>query len=109
MVITTQPTAPLTSGGLFQQQPVLTLKDRFNNTCTNNSTTEISVGISGGMGSWTVSGTTPRTAVNGIVTFDDLTATNTTLADVTNASLLFNSAGLSSVTSNTMTIPVPAG
>src|SRR6185436_5560885 len=80
LAILTQPSATAMAGVVFAQQPLIRLQDQFGNFCTNNSSTVVSAAR--GAGSGTLQGATNRTAVNGIVTFTNLShnvATNITL------------------------------
>lgn len=98
-------TAPASNGGAFVTQPVIEIIDEFGNTCTGDSSTQLTVSKKDA-GAWTLTGTTNRTAVNGIVTFSGLGATNT--AQVINAQLALNSVGMTEITSAVVTLPAPA-
>ncbi|MFA5011874.1 MAG: kelch repeat-containing protein [Ignavibacteria bacterium] len=100
--ITSQPTAPNNNGESLAQQPVIAIQDQYSNTVTTASNL---VMASVGAGTWTLGGTTSKTAVSGVVTYSDLTATS--LASVTGATISFTSSGLTGVTSNTFNIPAP--
>ncbi len=100
--ITTQPTAPASNGGFLAQQPVIAIQDQYGNTVT--TATDL-VMASVGAGTWTLGGTTSKTALSGVVTYLDLTATS--LASVTGATISFSSSGLTGITSNTFNIPAP--
>ncbi|WP_192895380.1 S-layer homology domain-containing protein [Pelotomaculum sp. FP] len=106
MELTQDITAPASNGGQFAQQPKVTLKDTYGNTCTNDSTTEVTVSKKDA-GSWTLTGTVTVTASSGTVTFTDLGATNE--AQVDNAQMAFNATGLTEATSTTVTLPAPVG
>jgi len=106
MSLTTDITAPATNGGQFAQQPVITLKDTYGNTCAGDSSTQVTASEKES-GNWILTGTVTKTASNGVVTFTGLGATNT--AQVNNAQLAFNAAGLTEVVSVTVTLPAPAG
>ncbi len=74
--VSTQPLPGAASGDEFATQPVVKLKDQYNNYCT----TGISVGANvsaeahNGTGSWTISGTTSKNAVLGVAEFTNLKA-----------------------------------
>jgi len=104
MEVTQNITAPETNGGTFAQQPIITIKDVFGNTCTNDNTTEVTVSKKD-EGTWTLTGTTTVTAVYGVTTFTGLGATNS--SRVVNAQLAFNSEGISEITSSMVTLPAP--
>ncbi len=100
--ITTQPTAPLSNGGTLDAQPILQLKDQYNNNCTTDGTSTVTLSETGD-GTWTVGGTNPGTASGGIVTFTDLTASSDMQVD--NATITFD-LGSFSDESNAFTIGV---
>ena len=102
MTVSTNITAPLSNGGQFAQQPVITLKDSYGNTCTGNNSTQVTASRKDS-GTWTLTGTATRTASGGIVNFTDLGASN--ILELSNAQLAFNTTGLSEVTSTTVTLP----
>jgi len=60
------------AGALLTTQPVLSILDAFDNLVVSDSSTAISVAIKSGSGG-ELGGTVSRTAVGGIVTFDNLT------------------------------------
>ncbi|WP_207535893.1 beta strand repeat-containing protein, partial [Desertivirga arenae] len=101
MVINQQPSSTAFSGAQLSQQPVVYLYDAYGNLATNNSTTQVTVSIGSGTGS--LSGTLTKTAVNGIVTFNDLAISGSGVQ-----TLSFASSGLNSVTSNTITVSATA-
>jgi hypothetical protein len=99
--ILTQPSTTATAGVPFAQQPVLQVRDQFGNLrSTANGVTDTTVVTAArGIGSGTLQGTTNRTAVNGLVTFTNLShnvATNITLA--------FSASGLSGTNSGSVTV-----
>lgn len=102
MVVGRDITAPLTYGGQFAQQPELSLLDQFGNICSQDSSTQITAAQKDS-GDWTLTGTASVTAVNGVVKFMDLGATNEDQVD--DAQLAFNAAGLTEVTSGAVTLP----
>ncbi|MGA0885883.1 MAG: fibronectin type III domain-containing protein [Ilumatobacteraceae bacterium] len=68
LVMVTQPAAGASEASL-STQPVVRITDADGNTMTSDSSTQVTVAASGG----TLGGTTTVTAVNGVVTFTDLT------------------------------------
>ncbi|WP_058300607.1 S-layer homology domain-containing protein [Gorillibacterium timonense] len=105
MALTTDITAPSSNGGAFAQQPVVTLRDAYGNTSTNDSTTVVTVSKKDA-GTWTLTGTATATASTGVVTFTGLGATNA--AEVTGAQLAFDATGLTQIASQTVILPAPA-
>ncbi|MFY7883742.1 MAG: hemoblobin-interacting domain-containing protein, partial [Dolichospermum sp.] len=99
--ITTQPTAPATNGGSLAVQPVVVIRDQYNNLTASTATVTAAVGA----GTWTIGGTTSRDGVSGTATFSGLTATSA--AAVTGATIVFTCAGLTDITSNTFNIIAP--
>ena len=106
MTVSTNITAPASNGGNFAQQPVITLKDAHGNISAGDNATQVTASKKDA-GTWTLTGTTVKTAVNGIATFTNVGATNT--AQVLNAQLAFDATGLTQVTSATVTLPAPVG
>ncbi len=104
MTLTQEITAPLANGGQFAQQPEVTLKDAFGNTCTNDNTTVVTASKKDA-GSWTLTGITTATASAGVATFTNLGATNA--AAVNGAQLAFDVAGLTQITSSSVTLKPP--
>ncbi len=105
MAVTQDITAPASNGVTFAQQPRITIKDAYGNTCTGDNTTVVTAAKEDA-GTWTLTGTTTATARSGVATFTNLGATNTAL--VNNAQLGFTATGLTKVTSITVTLPAPA-
>jgi hypothetical protein len=99
--ISTLPAAPLNNGDALATQPVVQIRDQYNNVCTTDNSSTVTAAV--GAGTWTLGGTTTVTAISGVVTFSGLTATSS--AAVTGATIVFSSSGLSNVTSNTFNIP----
>lgn len=97
--------APAMNGGKFAQQPKITLQDQYGNTCTGNSTTQVTA-AKNDSGSWTLTGNKTTTASSGVASFSDLGATNT--ASVSDAQLKFSVTGLIDVTSAKVTLPPPS-
>ena len=91
---TTQPVGPVENGGLLTTQPVVTLYDTYNNPCTDgpSSTREITLQAKTGSG-WTLGGTVAASAVNGVVTFTNLTVTNPSGLAITDAQLMYEVVG----------------
>ena len=103
MTLTQDITAPTVNGGQFAQQPSLKFTDSSGNLCTNDSTTQVTASREDA-GSWTLTGTTTVAAVNGIVTFADLGATNT--EQVTGARIRFTPTAATNVYLSTeVTLP----
>jgi hypothetical protein len=104
MKLTTDITAPTVNGGMFGNQPVITIKDAYGNICTGDNSTEVTAAKKDN-GDWNLTGNLTKKAVNGVVTFTDIGGTNVVL--VNNAQLSFTTAGLTEVTSSTVTMPMP--
>jgi hypothetical protein len=104
MALTTDITAPTSNGGVFAQQPVVTLYDAYGNLSTGNNSTVVTVSKKDS-GEWTLTGTTTVTANAGVATFSNLGATNA--AEVTGAQLAYDVSGLMQMTSQTVTLPWP--
>lgn len=91
---TAQPKGPSISGGLLQQQPIVTLYDKYDNPCTDGPDSSRSVNLTRAVNdSWTLSGTTSKMAINGVATFTDLTSTNPSGSQINDAKLSFTYAG----------------
>lgn len=101
LAVTTQPKAPLGSGGVLATQPVVSVQDAFGNTVASTASIVAQVGA----GSWTLGGTTSKTASSGVATFSGLTAFGTNA--VTGATISFTASGLTGATSSTFNIPAP--
>ena len=103
LVVSTQPVPGAASGTLFATQPVVTLKDKYNNICTNgpSATANVTATSQAGTGTWTIGGTATKAAVAGVVTYTDLTCT---LSSYGNGAVSFTS-GAATVDSNTFTVP----
>ncbi len=97
---TTSPSASTVAGVAFAQQPVITLKDGFGNTVTDDNTTPVTLALTSGSG--TLRGTVTKTAVSGIVNFST-NALNITLAG-SDKRLTATSMGLTSATSTVFAI-----
>ena len=105
MAVTQNIIAPASNGGNFAQQPKVTLKDAYGNTCTSDNATIVTVAKEDA-GTWTLTGTTTATAISGVATFTNLGATNSTI--VSNAQLGFTSGIMTKVTSTAIALPAPA-
>ena len=105
---TTQPLGPAVSGGQLAQQPVLTLYDTYNNVCADGPSGNASITLQRAVGdSWTLGGTNTVTAVNGVVTFTDLTATNPGGTAIPDARMGYTHAGLPNFTVYSESFIVP--
>ena len=96
-------TAPAVNGGNFAQQPIVQIRDEYNNICTSDNATTVTASKKDA-GTWTLTGTGTITVSSGIGTFAGLGATNE--AEVLSAQVAFNSTGLTEVLSATVTLPV---
>jgi regulation of enolase protein 1 (concanavalin A-like superfamily) len=101
--ITTQPVGPAVNGGTLATAPVVRVQDRYGNTVTT-STALIVAAFEAGTGSWTLGGTTSRSAVAGVATFGGLTATGSG-GPISGARIRFTSGGLTLVVSSAFMIP----
>src|SRR6185503_4908663 len=70
LTINTQPSTTATAGVAFAQQPVIRVEDQFGNLRTNDTNTVVTA--SRASGTAVLQGVTNRTAVNGVVTFTNL-------------------------------------
>ena len=105
LVVTVQPTAPLSNGGLLVTQPVVQIKDQYGNATTS---TCLVTATSTAPGTWTIGGTTAVSGVAGTVTYTNLTATSA--AAVPGATIRFTlSAGCGggTIVSSSFNIPNP--
>jgi hypothetical protein len=102
LVITTQPTAPAADGGRLATQPVVVVQDQYGNATTSTA----SITNVAGQGTWSLSGTTTKTAVSGTATFTDLNAFSTNT--VIGATIHFTSGNLTAADSTPgFNIPAP--
>ncbi|EET89493.1 Fibronectin type III domain protein [Clostridium carboxidivorans P7] len=103
LVVSRQPAAGITSGDEFATQPIVTLKDQYDNTCSTgvSSTVNVVASAKSGTGTWTIGGTATKAALAGTATFTDLTCSLTAAG---NGAIHFAS-GTPAVDSNTFTIP----
>ncbi|AWH83627.1 hypothetical protein HYN59_00185 [Flavobacterium album] len=99
LAITTQPTAPSVNGGTLTAQPVVVVRDQYNNLTTSTA----SITAAATAATWTLSGTVTISAAAGTATFSGLTASTPT--SLTGAAIQFTSPGLTGITSNTFSIP----
>lgn len=97
LAINTQPSATATAGQSFAQQPVLYVLDVFGNRVKSDNSTQISAARNDGEG--TLQGTKTITVTQGIATY-----TNLHHQKANTISIRFSAPGLSSVTSNNITI-----
>ena len=102
MAVTTQPTAPSFNGGTLATQPVVTLRDLYGN--RSASTANVIV-TQGGGGAWALGGGLTVAAIDGVATFNGLTAGHTVA--LTGATLSFSSGILEPVSSSAFIIPAP--
>ncbi|CAM5350003.1 putative protein OS=Lysinibacillus sphaericus OX=1421 GN=LS41612_14820 PE=3 SV=1 [Lysinibacillus sphaericus] len=101
MKVTTALKAPTMNGGLFSQQPVVTLYDAYENVSVNDYTKIITVAKKDA-GAWTLTGTLTAKANAGIVSFSDLGLVNS--PNVSGAQLSFDATGLGQITSSGVTL-----
>jgi hypothetical protein len=109
-LLITQPVAPSASGGTLIGNPVLVVADQYNNGTTNpypNVSVAASVASPGG---WTLGGSTVQPAVNGVVTFTNLSATVNGSTAVSGAKITFTLTGyapISTTNSSAFNISAP--
>lgn len=101
MKLTTDIIPPSVNGGVFGQQPVLTLYDGCGNVSVNDNTKVVTV-TKKDIGAWTLTGTLTATANAGIVSFSNLGAKNA--AKVTGAQLTFDATGLAPLSSTAVSL-----
>jgi hypothetical protein len=101
LAVTTQPKAPNADGGPLATQPVVAVQDQFGNAVASTA----SITAAPVQATWTLGGTTTRSAVNGTATFTGLTAFSTNA--VAGATITFTSSGLTAATSSSFNIPAP--
>jgi uncharacterized protein (TIGR02597 family) len=97
LTIQIQPSSTATAGVPFAVQPVIRLEDVSGNLVTNDNSTVVTATRSAGVG--TLQGSTSVTAVNGLVTF-----TNLSHRYANNITLAFTSGSLASATSSVVTV-----
>ncbi|MFQ6108181.1 MAG: PKD domain-containing protein, partial [Candidatus Aminicenantales bacterium] len=71
LVFSQQPTDAV-AGATIAPPVTVEVRDQWNNLCTSDSTTSVSIAINNNPGGGTLSGTTTQTASSGIATFNDL-------------------------------------
>jgi adhesin/invasin len=100
LVLVTEPSASTAAGVAFAQQPVVQLRDGFDNLVTTDSSTVVTATLTTGTG--TLSGTVTETAASGVANF----AGNGLSIDLpgTNKVLTFSAGGLTSDASAAFTI-----
>src|SRR5206468_3489295 len=97
LTVQTQPSATATAGTAFAIQPVVRIEDTFGNLCSSDNSTVVTAARNAGTA--TLQGTTSRTAVNGVVSFINLS--HNVANDIT---LTFAGTGLSSANSGTISV-----
>jgi hypothetical protein len=70
LTLQTQPSATATAGVVLAQQPVIRIEDSFGNLMSSDNSIVVTVSL--GFGSAALQGTLSRTALNGVVTFTNL-------------------------------------
>ena len=98
LAIKTQPSSSAAAGAPFAVQPQIAVCDGFGNTLTSDNSTQVTA-ARGSSGTSTLSGVLTRTAVNGIVSF-----TNLTYSKAETMKIDFTSAGLAHIESNSITV-----
>src|SRR5206468_1086049 len=93
LTIQTQPSATATAGTAFAIQPVVRIEDAFGNLCSSDNSTVVTATRNAGTA--TLQGTTSRTAVNGVVTFSNLSYNK-----AENMTVDFGTGGLTGTTSS---------
>ncbi|MDQ2180893.1 hypothetical protein, partial [Marinifilum sp. D714] len=88
--ITTQPAAPATNGATLATQPVLQLKDQYDNNCDSDGATQVDATATGN-GTWTLGGSLPQSASGGVVNYTGLTASSND--EVSAATITFDLGG----------------
>src|SRR5439155_12864106 len=97
LTILTQPSSTATAGVVFAQQPALRVEDAYGNLRNGDNSTVVTAARSAGSGA--LRGTTNIAAINGIVTF-----TNLSHNAATNITIAFTSGGLSGTTSSVVAL-----
>lgn len=97
-----QPTAPAENGDLLANQPVISLKDRYNNDCSSENTIVISAS-KGDENTWILGGSVDQQVVNGSASYTDLTASSS--AALAGVFIAFSANGFDTITSNVFDIP----
>lgn len=107
LTVSTQPTAPASSGAVLATQPAVTVLDQYSNPVATGQ--PINAIVTSGQGSsWSLGGTVAaNTNGSGIATFTNLTATNLT-AGIYSATIdFYPDFGTGTATSNSFNIPAP--
>src|SRR5262249_31552744 len=101
LTILAQPSPTATAGVAFTLQPVIRIEDQFGNLRSSDNATVVTPTPSAGSG--TLQGSTNVTAINGLVTFTNLSHTV-----ATNITIQFTSGALTSATSTGVAVsPAP--
>ena len=95
--IDNQPSTSATAGNQFTTQPVVSVRDQYNNIVKTNDA--ITVQASRGKGSGTLQGTTSKVVSSGVATFTDLYHKKANTIDIK-----FSGGGFSSLRSNDITV-----
>jgi len=101
IVMVTEPTGPSVNGGQLQDQPVVKLQDSYNNDCTTDNSTSVTV-AKGDAGNWTLGGDVTASVNTGILSYTNLTASSNEA--ISSAFLSFSSTGLTGVNSSTFSL-----
>ena len=101
LVITTQPTAPLGSGGPLTTQPVVKVEDLYGNVVTNI----VNITAAAAQSTWTLGGTTTMATSAGSAIYSGLTAFSATATG--GDTISFTYSGLSVTSSPAFNIPAP--
>ena len=99
MVLTTEPVGGA-SGEVLATQPVITLRDSAGNTAITDSSSVVTVTLASGSGG-SLGGTLTATAVNGVVTFADVSLSGVVGTDYT---FDFTSGSLTTITSGNVQV-----
>ena len=97
LTIQTQPSTTATAGTAFANQPVVRIEDAFGNLCSSDNSTVVSA--TRNLGTASLQGTSSRTAVNGVVTF-----TNLSYNKAENLTIDFSTGGLTGATSSNFVV-----
>jgi hypothetical protein len=100
LVVTQQPSPTATAASVFATQPVVKLEDQYGNVVVGDSTDTVTA-TRGPDGTSTLEGTTTVTLVNGVATFSGLSYNK---AEVMDISFSTDASGVSSATSNKITV-----
>jgi hypothetical protein len=103
LIFTTQPSTPTTAGSAFGTQPVVTVEDTNSRPVTADSTTQVQLTATGGTGTLTCTNAAP-TVTQGVATFANCSIDKSG----TTYKLTATATGLTSATSNTLTITAGA-